>query len=59
MLDKLKSRKFWAAVVGAVSPIVCQVLTGEVGWENALTLTAGVLASYLFGQSYVDAAAQK
>mgnify|MGYP003660268773 FL=1 len=59
MMVKLKSRKFWAAVVGSLSPIVVQVITGEVGWETALTLSAGVLASYIFGQGYTDAHAKK
>jgi hypothetical protein len=59
MMVKLKSRKFWAAVVGSLSPIITQVITGAVGWETALTLSAGVLASYIFGQGYTDAHAKK
>ena len=55
MFDKLKSRKFWFALLGALLPILAQVLTGEVGWEMALQLSAAVVASYIFGQAYVDA----
>jgi len=53
-MEKLKSRKFWAAVIGACAPIVVQAVTGSVGWQEALMMTAGVLSSYVFGQAYVD-----
>jgi len=55
MLEKLKSRKFWFAILGALLPILAQLLTGEVGWEAALQLSVGILAAYIFGQAYVDA----
>jgi hypothetical protein len=54
MPDKLKSRKFWFALIGAVLPIVAQSLTGEIGWDQAITLSVGIIASYIFGQGYVD-----
>ena len=54
MREKLKSRKFWFAVLGALLPIIAQVLTGEVGWEAALQLSVGIAAAYIFGQAYVD-----
>ncbi len=56
MMEKLKSRKFWAAVFGALTPVITEVITGSVGWENALMMTAGVLSAYIFGQAYVDGA---
>jgi len=54
MLEKLKSRKFWMALGGALLPIVAQAMTGEVGWEEACMLSVGVLMSYIIGQGYVD-----
>lgn len=54
MLEKLKSRKFWMALGGALLPIVAQGMTGEVGWEEACMLSVGVLMSYIIGQGYVD-----
>lgn len=57
MFDKLKSRKFWLALGGAILPIAAQAMTGEVGWEEATMLSVGILVSYIFGQAYVDAKA--
>ncbi len=56
-MEKLKSRKFWFALIGALLPIVAQLMTGEVGWETALQMSGVVVVGYIFGQSYVDAAA--
>jgi len=55
MFEKLKSRKFWFALVGAMLPVVAQGFTGEVGWNEAVTLSVAVLVSYIFGQAYTDA----
>lgn len=57
--SKLKSRKFWAGLVGAVAPIVAQVVTGEVGWPMAVGSAVGVVITYILGQSHVDASAAK
>jgi len=54
MPDKLKSRKFWFALLGAVLPIIAQYFSSEVELSEALQLSAGVIAAYLFGQGYVD-----
>ena len=54
MNNKLKSRKFWFAVVGAILPVIAQAFTKEIGCDQAVTLSVGVLASYIFGQGYVD-----
>jgi len=54
ILDKLKSRKFWFALVGAILPIVMQLLTGELTWELAVAASVTVIVGYLFGQGYVD-----
>lgn len=53
-MDKFKSRKFWFAFFGAILPIVSQGLTEEVSLEKALTLSLGVVISYILGQGYVD-----
>lgn len=52
--DKLRSRKFWLALLGAALPIVAQALTGEVGWQEAVLASVMLLATYLLGQGYVD-----
>ena len=57
MFDKLKSRKFWFAFVGALLPVVAQYLTDAVPLGEALQLSAAVVVSYIFGQGYVDAKA--
>ena len=54
MSDKLKSRKFWFALLGATLPIVAQAMTNEVGWGEAVTSSIAVLMAYIFGQGYVD-----
>ena len=54
MPQKMKSRKFWFALLGALLPIVAQAMTGEVGWNEAVTLSVAILVSYIFGQGYVD-----
>lgn len=57
--EKLKSRKFWMGLGGALAPIVTQVTTGQVGWGQALALSAGVIVTYLIGQSAEDVAKHK
>ena len=54
MSEKLKSRKFWFAFLGALLPIVAQYLTDSVPLGEALQLSAAVVVSYIFGQGYVD-----
>lgn len=54
MFDKLKSRKFWFAFIGALLPIIAQALTDDVELPHALQMTAVVVVSYIFGQGYVD-----
>lgn len=54
MPDKLKSRKFWFAFMGALLPIVAQYLTAEVELAVALQMSAAVVVSYIFGQAYQD-----
>ena len=54
MSEKLKSRKFWFALLGAVLPLIAQVMTEEVALNEALQLSIGILGAYIFGQAYVD-----
>ena len=54
MPRKLKSRKCWFALLGALLPIVAQALTEEVQLAEALRLSAGIVVAYIFGQGYVD-----
>ena len=54
MPSKLRSRKFWFALLGALLPIVSQALTEEVQLAEALRLSTGVAVAYIFGQGYVD-----
>ena len=54
MTEKLKSRKFWFAFLGALLPVVAQYLTDAVPLAEALQLSAAVIVSYIFGQGYVD-----
>lgn len=54
MFAKLKSRKFWFALMGAILPLLAQYFTGEVGWAEAIMASSGIIMSYIFGQGYVD-----
>jgi len=54
MPQRLKSRKFWFAFIGAVLPIVAQYLTNEVALADALQLSAAIVVSYIWGQAYQD-----
>ncbi len=54
MPDKLKSRKFWMALMGAVLPILASYLSAEIDLEAATQATSAVLCTYLLGQGYVD-----
>jgi len=53
-MDKLKSRKFWIAVLGALLGIAAPVINGDIPADKGLELAMGVLVSYLLGQSYQD-----
>tara|TARA_R100000808_G_C2068239_1_gene96814 strand:+ start:405 stop:596 length:192 start_codon:yes stop_codon:yes gene_type:complete len=59
MLEKMKSRKFVFALLGAVLPLVAQYFSGDITLTESLQLSAAVVVSYIFGQGYVDAAAAK
>jgi uncharacterized membrane protein len=59
MPDKLKSRKFWIALLGAVLPIVASYLSAEIDLEAATRASSAVLCTYLLGQGYADGKAAK
>mgnify|MGYP003678320043 CR=1 FL=1 len=58
MLEKLKSRKFWVAIGGSILPLIGNALTGAAAWEESITLSIGVVISYLLAQGAVDTAAE-
>lgn len=53
-MDKLKSRKFWLALLGAVLPIIASYLNSEIDVEAAVKAGSAVLCTYMLGQGYVD-----
>lgn len=53
--SRLKSRKFWMALLGALLPVVASYLTGEVDLEAATKASSAVLCTYLLGQGAQDA----
>jgi len=50
----LKSKKFWAAVIGVTVPILNQVFKLELSVEAVLTITGPIMA-FLVGQGIADA----
>lgn len=59
ILDKLKSRKLWAAIVGVVVGIAAAFGLDESEWvqiAGVVTSAASVVA-YIFGEAKIDAAA--
>jgi len=53
-MDKLKSRKFWLAILGALMPIVGGYVSQSLSLEQALSASSAVLIAYIVGQAYVD-----
>jgi len=56
---KLASRKLWAAMLGSLAPVLLAYLGQDIPMSEAITLSAGILCSYILGQAGVDAMAQK
>lgn len=56
--SKLSSRKFWAAVVGFVSPMLTSVgmADNKVAQVAAIIMAGGTLIAYIIGEGLVDAA---
>lgn len=53
-MDKLKSRKFWMAVIAAGLAIANDGLGLHLPTDSIMTV-AGVAVAYILGQSHVDA----
>jgi len=58
-MQKLKSRKFLAALLGALLPILAGYLSGDMPMPDAVQASCAVLCSYIFGQGAVDAMAAR
>ncbi len=56
---KLTSRKFWASIVGFVTPILtmAQVPENTVVQVTAIIMAGGALIAYIIGEGLTDAAA--
>lgn len=56
---KLTSRKFWAAVVGFVTPLMTMLqLSDDTAVQvTALIMAGGTLIAYIIGEGLTDAAA--
>lgn len=56
---KLTSRKFWAAVIGFVTPIlvVANVPENTVAQVTSIIMAGGTLIAYIIGEGMIDAAA--
>lgn len=56
---KLTSRKFWAAVVGFVSPVMVAAGAGdnEITQMTAIIMGGATLIAYIIGEGLTDAAA--
>ena len=57
--QKLTSRKLWTALIGALAPVLLSYLGQEIPMVEAITLSAGILCTYILGQAGVDAMSQK
>lgn len=59
--QKLTSRKFWAAVVGFVTPILIVFNVPELTIEQvtAIITSGGALIAYIIGEGLVDANREK
>ena len=61
-VQKLTSRKFWAAIVAVITSVCVIFGVEDITMEQvaALVIAAGALIAYILGEGFVDAAnAQK
>lgn len=58
---KLTSRKFWAAVVGFVAPIMtlAQIPDNTAVQVTAIIMAGGTLIAYIIGEGITDAAGKQ
>jgi uncharacterized membrane protein len=59
MPERLKSRKFWMALLGALLGIASPMLDGSIPPEKGLEAAVAVLIAYVLGQGYADAGKAK
>lgn len=61
IIKKLTSRKFWAAVVGFITPLMLTFGADGKTVEQAIALTVAgaTLIAYIFGEGYTDASHAK
>jgi uncharacterized membrane protein len=52
-MEKLKSRKFWVAIVGALVPVISEAFGLDLDPEAIMSI-AGIVIGYVLGQGYVD-----
>ena len=59
MSERLRSRKFWLALLGSLLGVALPMLDGSIPPEKGLEAAAAILISYVLGQGWVDAAKAK
>ncbi len=59
MPERLRSRKFWLSLLGALLGIASPMLDGSIPPEKGLESAVAILIAYVLGQGYVDAAKAK
>lgn len=52
LLDKFKSRKFWAGIIGVLIGLYVIVFLGDV--EEGCTVIVAAIMGYNFAEAYVD-----
>ena len=53
---KLKSRKFWMGVFGAVAPYISKIASGQVTWKQAIVASTAAVVAYILGEASTDVA---
>ena len=54
MSEKMKSRKLWLAIVGAILPVLGSLITGAIDMDAACKASSAIICTYLLGQGYTD-----
>ncbi len=56
-MQKLTSRKFWAAIIGFVTPVMLAFgVTNETATQvTAIVMAGATVVSYIIGEGFVDA----
>lgn len=56
---RLRSRKFWAAFLGALVPVALAFLGEEIALWDAVQASSAIVISYLLAQGYTDGQAAR